>query len=276
MQLVAIYGGLYYICYGDFTFTEQLLLAANIIVVSGTFGFTIGHELGHRENTIEKILTYLLYQSMNMTYFRLEHNVGHHTNVATPNDPATSRYNESFYKFLPRTIIGSFLSPFKLERQRLKNASTFNKIFKNEMYICVASQIATAAAVFFIFGAKGLAFFLVMGFLCMCMLEVVNYIEHYGLVRQKGPSGRYERVKPCHSWNTNHKISNIFLFRLQRHSDHHANPQRPYQILRTFEDVPQMPFGYPLMVVIAVFPPLWFKLMNPRVLEARQKFNLAS
>ena len=213
---------------------------------------------------------------MNMTYFRLEHNVGHHTNVATPNDPATSRFNESFYRFLPRTLIGSLVHPYKHEIARLKNASFFEKVFYNKMNRNMFVQFVTAAVMYGLLGLKGMLVFLAIGFFCICMLEIINYIEHYGLVRQKSESGRYERVKPCHSWNANHKVSNIFLFRLQRHSDHHANPLRPYQVLRHFDNVPQMPFGYPAMVLMAAVPPLWFKVMNPLVLKARKDFNLAS
>ena len=276
IQLTLIYGGLYYIVTGDLALWEKFILAFNISLSSGALGFTLGHELGHKANKFEAFLTYLLYQSMNLMHFKLEHNVGHHTNVATYDDPATSRLNESFYSFFPRTVFGSYMSAFNYEQKRLKNKPLKERILSNHMYLLMVIQFLTNLTVYLLAGIEGLGFFLFISFITTAMLEVINYIEHYGLLRHKGKTGRYERVQPHHSWNANHKVSNIFLFRLQRHSDHHANPLRPYQILRDFEDVPQMPFGYPTMVLMALVPPLWKKVMNPKVYAVRKKFKLAS
>jgi alkane 1-monooxygenase len=276
VQLALIYGGVYYIVNTDLALWEKFMLAFNVSLSSGALGFTLGHELGHKANKFEAFLTHLLYQSMNLMHFKLEHNVGHHTNVATYNDPATSRLNESFYSFFPRTVFGSYMNSFDHEKKRLKSKSLTKRIFSNQMYMYMAIQLLTNLAVFLLTGIEGLGFFLFISFVTTAMLELINYVEHYGLLRHKTKTGRYEKVQPHHSWNTNHKISNIFLFRLQRHSDHHANPLRPYQILRHFDDVPQMPFGYPTMVLMALVPPLWKKTMNPKVYAVRKKFNLAS
>ena len=249
------------------------MLALNIAISCASIGFTIGHELGHKANKFESFLTDLLYQSMNLMHFKLEHNVGHHTNVATYNDPATSRLNESYYSFLPRTVIGSYMSAFRHERKNLKNQSLGKRICNNRMYRYIAIQLLTNVAVFMLTGFQGLAAFLFISFITISMLELINYVEHYGLLRHKTKNGRYEKVQPHHSWNTNHKVSNLFLFRLQRHSDHHANPTRPYQILRHFDDVPQMPFGYPTMILMALVPPLWKYVMNPKVYAVKKKIQ---
>ena len=274
MHLALIYGGVYYIQNTDQAVWEKIMLALNIAISCASIGFTIGHELGHKANKFESFLTDLLYQSMNIMHFKLEHNVGHHTNVATYNDPATSRLNESYYSFLPRTVFGSYMSAFRHERKNLKNQSLGQRIYNNRMYRYIAIQLLTNVAVFMLTGFQGLAAFLFISFITISMLELINYVEHYGLLRHKTKNGRYEKVQPHHSWNTNHKVSNIFLFRLQRHSDHHANPTRPYQILRHFDDVP-MPFAT-YKILMALVPPLWKYVMNPKVYAVRKKFKLAS
>jgi alkane 1-monooxygenase len=185
--------------------------------------------------------------------------------VATPDDPASSRYGEHFYEFLPRTVVGSLVSAVRLERER--NARLGRRFWRpgNELLNAWAMSVVLYAGLLGAFGwriAPWLALQAVMGF---CLLEVVNYIEHYGLLRQTRADGRYERCRPEHSWNANNTVSNLLLYQLQRHSDHHANPLRRYQSLRHFDDVPQLPTGYAGMILLAAVPPLWRRVMDPRV-----------
>ncbi|MFN8261706.1 MAG: alkane 1-monooxygenase [Chitinophagales bacterium] len=232
----------------------------------GALGINVAHELGHRSKKYEQTMSKLLLMTTCYMHFFIEHNRGHHKNVSTPLDPATSRFNESFYAFLPRTVFGSWMSAWHLEAHRLKKTKqAFWNPLHNEMLRFQIIQLAFTALIYVVFGWKGLVGFLAASFIGFTLLEIVNYIEHYGLMRKQMPNGSYEKVKPHHSWNSEHELGRIFLFELTRHSDHHFNPSRKYQILRHFDNAPQMPSGYLAMIPLALFPPLWFKVMNPLV-----------
>lgn len=234
----------------------------------GALGINVAHELGHRTKKYEQFMAKALLLSTLYMHFFIEHNRGHHKNVSTPLDPATSRFNESFYAFLPRTVIGSWRSAWHLETHRLQKLklSLWNPIH-NEMLRFQIIQIAFVLLIYFIFGWIGAVGFIAASVIGFTLLEIVNYIEHYGLQRQQLANGAYEKVKPHHSWNSAHEFGRILLFELTRHSDHHYNPSRKYQILRHFKDAPQMPSGYLAMMPLALVPPLWFKIMNPLVIK---------
>jgi alkane 1-monooxygenase len=200
-------------------------------------------------------------------HFHLEHNRGHHQKVSTPNDPASSRLGESFWEFLPRTVWGSVRSAVRLERERQGRLGQRFWSPRNELLNAWAMSVVLFGGLVAVFGpsiAPWLAVQAVVGF---CLLEVVNYIEHYGLLRQQRADGKYERCRPEHSWNASNVVSNLLLFQLQRHSDHHAFPTRRYQVLRHFDDVPQLPTGYAGMIVLATVPPLWRRVMDHRVVD---------
>jgi alkane 1-monooxygenase len=232
----------------------------------GALGINVAHELGHRSNKYEQFLSKALLLTSLYMHFFIEHNRGHHKNVSTPNDPATSRFNESFYAFLPRTVFGSWMSAWHLEAQRLsKMKQSFWNPLHNEMLRFQIIQLLFVAAIYLAFGWVGTVGFIASAIIGFSLLEIVNYIEHYGLLRKQLPNGSYEKVKPHHSWNSDHELGRIFLFELTRHSDHHFNPSRKYQILRHFDHAPQMPTGYLAMIPLALFPPVWFRIMNPLV-----------
>jgi alkane 1-monooxygenase len=249
---------------GDLGWFASLGLAATVGCVSG-IAINTAHELGHKRPALERWLAKVALAQPVYGHFQLEHNRGHHAKVATPDDPASSRYGEHFYEFLPRTVVGSLVSAVRLERER--NARLGRRFWRpgNELLNAWAMSAVLYAGLLGAFGwriAPWLALQAVMGF---CLLEVVNYIEHYGLLRQTRADGRYERCRPEHSWNANNTVSNLLLYQLQRHSDHHANPLRRYQSLRHFDDVPQLPTGYAGMILLAAVPPLWRRVMDPRV-----------
>ena len=200
-------------------------------------------------------------------HFFIEHNRGHHVRVATPEDPASSRLGESFWAFLPRTVVGSLRSRLGLEKRppRPRSASRTGRI-RNDVLNAWLMTVGLFAALAIAFGPVVLPYLLIQAVVGFSLLEVVNYLEHYGLLRQKKEDGRYERCRPEHSWNTNNIATNVLLYHLQRHSDHHANPTRRYQALRDFEEAPELPTGYAGMIVLAWFPPLWRRVMDPRVL----------
>jgi alkane 1-monooxygenase len=185
--------------------------------------------------------------------------------VSTPEDASSSRYNQSLYNFLPQAYVRNFMNAWKLEAERLKRKGQAPVSWRNELIWWYGISLLALVAFTVAFGWLGAAFFLGQSFIAFTLLEIVNYLEHYGLHRRKLDNGRYERTTPEHSWNSNYFLTNVFLFQLQRHSDHHAFAKRRYQVLRHHDIAPQLPAGYATMVVLACIPPLWRKVMNPRV-----------
>jgi alkane 1-monooxygenase len=233
----------------------------------GVFGINVAHELGHRINKTEQIMAKLLLLTSQYIHFFIEHNKGHHKNVATPEDPSSARYNETVFSFYPRTIILSYMSAWKIANadQTKKGRSAFN--WRNEMIHAQIIQIIFILLILFLFGWKIMLCYIAAAFIGILLLENVNYIEHYGLARQKTTSGNYERAMPHHSWNSNHVLGRLMLFELSRHSDHHYLASKKYQILRHHDNAPQMPTGYPGMMLLAHIPPIWFKIMNRKISE---------
>jgi alkane 1-monooxygenase len=234
-------------------------------LLCGIFGINVGHELGHRSSPFEKFLAKFLLLSSQYMHFYIEHNKGHHKRVATPEDPSSARLGEDVYRFFFRSVIFSYLSAWKIaNRDAAKKGSRFS-FLNNEMIRFTIIQLAFLAAIFFIFGWLVLLYYAVASAIGISLLETVNYIEHYGLSRRSLGDGKYERAMPAHSWNSNHVIGRIMLFELSRHSDHHYMASRKFQVLRHHDESPQMPTGYPGMMLLSMFPPLWFKVMNGRV-----------
>lgn len=240
------------------------LLLSTALVTSGA-GITIAHELMHRKSAFDRGLAEILMGLASYPHFCIEHVHGHHRNVATRADPATSRLGESVYAFLPRTVAGSLASAVHIERGRIARREIPWYSGRNRLLRYPTTMAATYAAVGFTFGWAGLAFYILQGVLAFGLLEVINYVEHYGLSRDPA-----ERVAPRHSWNANHRISNWWLFNLQRHADHHAHAARPYWKLRALEQGPQLPFSYPTLILMALVPPLWRAVMDPCVLASRR------
>jgi alkane 1-monooxygenase len=235
----------------------------------GILGINAAHELGHRPTKHEQLMSKLLLLSTLYMHFFIEHNRGHHKHVSTDLDPASSRYGETVYAFYGRTIFGSYRSAWQLEAERLKKKQLPFWSLKNEMLNFQLIQLILILLIGLVFGLTTLLFFIVGAFIGILLLETVNYIEHYGLRRkQKGES--YERTMPIHSWNSNHPLGRLILLELSRHSDHHYMASRKYQILRHFDESPQMPTGYPGMLLLSLVPPLWFKVMHKRIEQYKQ------
>ncbi len=262
------YAGLIFACVlwssGDLSTLGNVGLATTIGIVSG-IAINTAHELGHKRASIERWLSKVALAQSGYGHFFIEHNRGHHVRVATPEDPASARLGESFWAFLPRTVKGSLTSAIELERERLGRDGKGFWTAKNDLLSAWAMTVVLFGALAAIFGPVVLPYLLVQAVMGFCLLEVVNYLEHYGLLRGKREDGRYERTRPEHSWNSDNVASNVFLYHLQRHSDHHANPTRRYQALRHFEGLPELPSGYATMILLAYFTPLWRRVMDPRV-----------
>lgn len=234
-------------------------------LLCGTFGINVGHELGHRVNKFEQTLAKALLLTSLYMHFFTEHNKGHHKRVATPDDPSSARYGEPVYSFYFRTIIYSYLSAWHIASTdtRKKGRKAFS--IYNEMVQFTFIQLSFLTVLFFVFGGLVTLYFIAAAAIGILLLETVNYIEHYGLQRKVNEKGSYERAMPVHSWNSNHVIGRLMLFELSRHSDHHYLASRKYQLLRHHDDAPQMPTGYPGMMILSLLPPAWFHIMNPRI-----------
>lgn len=238
----------------------------------GVYGINVAHELGHRIKKYEQNMAKALLLTSQYMHFFIEHNRGHHNKVSTVEDPASSRYNEPIYVFWIRSVWGCYISAWKLEKFRLTKMGKPVLSLRNEMIVFQLIQLALVLTILFVFNWQTMLFYLASAAIGFLLLETVNYIEHYGLQRHKGEKF-FHKVLPVHSWNSNHPIGRGVLFELSRHSDHHFRANRKYQILKYHEDSPQMPTGYPGMMVLSLFPPLWFKVMNPRVHELKTKYD---
>jgi alkane 1-monooxygenase len=229
-------------------------------------GINAGHELGHKKSRLERWLARFALAPACYGHFVVEHVRGHHRDVATPEDPASARFGESYYRFMLREIPGAFRRAWRLERERLAALGRPALDPGNENLQAWSLSLVFWAALVAWLGPAVLAFMLLQSALAYSLLSAANYVEHYGLLRARGADGRYERPAPRHSWNSNRVVSNLMLYQLQRHADHHAWPARRYQCLRHFDEAPQLPTGYFGMFLVALLPPLWRHIMDPRVL----------
>jgi alkane 1-monooxygenase len=252
---------------------ERIGIFFGMGVLSGTIGINYAHELMHQKSRLERGLADLLLASVLYSHFRSEHLRVHHLHVGTPRDPVTARYNEGFHRFFPRVLRQCPQSAWKAEAAMLARRDLPATHLSNPFWRYAALQAAMLALALALGGWVGLGLFLVQAFTAIWQLELVNYIEHYGLTRRHLGAGRYEHVLPRHSWNADLKASNWLLINLQRHSDHHYKPDRRFPVLQTYteDQAPQLPFGYPLMTVAAMVPPLWKRIMNRRVKAWRRK-----
>jgi alkane 1-monooxygenase len=261
--------GALYLFLTSVDFTASIMDTAGRVVamglLCGTFGINAAHELGHRVNKFEQFLAKVLLLTSLYMHFFIEHNKGHHKHVATPEDPSTAFYKQNLYAFWIQTFVGTQRKAWQIATAEAKG-SLFN-----EMALFQLIQFSLLFAIYYFFGGFVLACFLMAAFIGAALLETVNYIEHYGLQRDFAKT-TYERVKPAHSWNSNHLLGRLTLFELSRHSDHHYLASRKYQILRHMEEAPQMPTGYPGMILLALFPPIWFKVMHRQM----ERFGIVS
>jgi alkane 1-monooxygenase len=266
---IPIVFGIFFFSLDKLAFTSSvsdiigIILSASIVMA--TNGINVGHELGHRKSIIARTCSKLLYLPCQYMHFYIEHNFGHHINVATPDDPATARYKQTLYSFWITSVVRTYVSAWKIQLKLLKVSKRNFFSIKNDMVFYTLFQITFLAFVYYNFGLYLTLLSVLMSVISFLFLETINYVEHYGLLRKKEPSGRYERVKPYHSWNSNHTIGRIVLYELTRHSDHHFKSSKKYQVLESLDDCPHLPYGYPTSILLSFIPPLWFSIMNPLV-----------
>jgi alkane 1-monooxygenase len=274
LNVVVVYGLIYFVLngiharlnYNNANNTLEIIgTIMSLGVVLGSNGINVAHELGHREKLWERILGKMLLIPSHYTHFFIEHNYGHHVHVSTPEDPSTAKYNQNLYAFWWQTVSGTYTKAWEIQKKLNGMNNTKWYGLKNDMFWFTIIQIGYLASIYFVFGKIGLVIAFFAGIVGLLLLETINYIEHYGLMRKKLESGRYERVTEKHSWNSNHVMGRIMLYELTRHSDHHYKAAKKYQVLEYHDVSPQMPFGYPTSMVMSLFPPLWFSIMNKRI-----------
>jgi alkane 1-monooxygenase len=267
VQFIALFYFLQSMTQNNLSSSDKVARVFTMGLLCGSFGINVGHELGHRVNKFEQTLAKLLLMTSLYMHFFIEHNKGHHKNVATPEDPSSARRGEMVYAFYFRTIIFSYISAWKIANEECVKKYQTKYSIHNEMLLAHFIQLALVLLIYFLFGGWITLYFLIAAFIGILLLETVNYIEHYGLSRKPTTDGKFERAMPHHSWNSNHIIGRLMLFELSRHSDHHYLASRKYQILRHHQNVPQMPTGYPGMMILSLFPPLWFFIMHKQILQ---------
>jgi alkane 1-monooxygenase len=268
LNLPMVYGIL---IYGMYTLVNDPLsnfeitgLILSLGIVLGTNGINVAHELGHRTTKSEQFLSKVLLLPSLYIHFFVEHNYGHHKNVATIEDPATARKNQTVYGFWITSVLGQYKNAWKVQGQLLRNHNASFFSLQNNMLYGLLVELLYLLTIFINVGWIGLSYAIAIAVVSVLLLETINYIEHYGLLR-KMVNGRYERVRTYHSWNSDHVVGRIVLYELTRHSDHHYRASKKYQILESKDESPRLPFGYPTSMLIALVPPLWFNLMNPKL-----------
>jgi len=275
IQVILLAGLLWYVPQADHLgIWEKIGLFFGMGVISGTIGINYSHELMHQKSSLERWMGDLLLASVVYGHFRSEHLRVHHLYVGTPRDPVSARYNEGFHRFYPRVLVQCLHSSWAAERAMLARRGLPVWHRSNPFWRYVGLEMGFVLLAVALGGWLGLGLFLLQAGVAIWQLELVNYIEHYGLTRRHLGGGKYEHVLPRHSWNAAHKASNWLLINLQRHSDHHYKPDRRFPLLQTYSeaDAPQLPFGYPVMTMVAMVPPLWKRVMNPRVRAWRRKY----
>lgn len=260
---------------GQWTSTEYWGHLISLGIVMGAGGINVAHELGHRSNIKEQLMAKLLLLPSLYMHFFIEHNRGHHRNVATLKDPATARFNENFYQFWWRSVSRSYMHAWQLDIQyHIRKGAKHHEFWKFDMFRYTLAQLVYLALIYTLFGWIALISATLAGVISFSLLELINYIEHYGMERKLKANGQFERVGLQHSWNSDKQLGRIVLYELTRHSDHHFRASKKYQLLESHEKSPNLPLGYPSSMLMALVPPLWFAVMNPRV-PGRVKHELA-
>jgi len=275
LQFVTLFGMIAYVApAAHLSGFEKIVIFVGVGVITGTIGINYSHELMHQKSKAERNMADLLLAMVLYSHFRSEHLLVHHRYVGTPRDPVTARYGEGFYRFYPRVLKECFVSAFEAERSMLARKELPWAHLSNPFWRYWGLQLCMLVLAVLCGGLTGFGLFLLQAGIAIWQLELVNYVEHYGLTRKHLGDGKYEHVQPRHSWNADHRMSNWLLINLQRHSDHHYKPDRRFPVLQTYEadEAPQLPYGYPVMTIIAMIPSLWRRVMNPRVKAWRTRY----
>ena len=259
---ITLFYGFYSFSYFDMQLYEYVGFALSLGILLATNAVNVAHELGHRNNTFDIFITRLLLLPCLYMHFTIEHNYGHHKNVATELDPATAKKGQTLYHFWITSVFGQYKNAWQIQLKLLKNKKASFVSLENNLLLFMIYQVLYLTTIFALFGGETLVLAFLVGVISFLFLETINYIEHYGL-RRKKIGDKFERVQNIHSWNSDHIMGRIILYELTRHSDHHFRASKKYQVLESLEDSPRLPFGYPMSMLLALLPPLWFACMHP-------------
>ena len=259
---ITLFYGFYSFSYFDMQLYEYVGFALSLGILLATNAVNVAHELGHRNNTFDVFITRLLLLPCLYMHFTIEHNYGHHKNVATELDPATAKKGQTLYHFWITSVFGQYKNAWQIQLKLLKNKKASFVSLENNLLLFMIYQVLYLTTIFALFGEETLVLAFLVGVISFLFLETINYIEHYGL-RRKKIGDKFERVQNIHSWNSDHIMGRIILYELTRHSDHHFRASKKYQVLESLEDSPRLPFGYPMSMLLALLPPLWFACMHP-------------
>ncbi|THD70012.1 alkane 1-monooxygenase [Robertkochia marina] len=265
MVYAIVFYTLYLLKFGEHTPLEIAGIIFSCGIAMGSNGINVAHELGHRPDRLSKTLAKVLLLPSLYMHFYVEHNFGHHLHAATKEDPATARFNQSVYSFWITSVLRQYRSAWQIQMRLLQQDNKGFFSLQNDMLWGGLLECVYLVLIGIMAGWQIALFAVIMALVSILMLETINYIEHYGLLRHKMNTGRYERVQTIHSWNSNHVMGRIMLYELTRHSDHHYRASKKYQLLDYHQESPQMPYGYPTSMVLSLFPPLWFRIMNPLI-----------
>ncbi len=275
IQFLLVFGALYYLTQiGQYSTSETLGIMFGIGVTTGTVGIVYAHELFHKPGRLERNCGDLLMALVLYGHFRTEHLLVHHPHVGTPRDTVTARYNEGFHRAFARTLLTGFNSAWRAEAAMLARKNRGAVHYSNPIWKYLILQAAFLVLAYLLAGWIGVGLFVFQAFIAVWQLELTNYVEHYGLTRKYLGDGKYERVMPHHSWDSAHQVSGLLLINLQRHADHHVHPMRRFPLLQIYDEteVPLLPTGYPPMTALAMVPPLWRRVFNPKVRAWRKQF----
>lgn len=273
VQIAVIAFALFTVATEALTVAEWVGIIASVGIMGGA-GINVAHELMHRPKKLDRALAEGIMACVSYTHFCVEHVYGHHRRVATKEDPATARLGDTVFGFVPRSVIGGYKSFLEIEKRLVARKSLGRFSLKDRRIRYAATSVFAYLVIGALLGWSALFFFVAQGIFAFCMLEVVNYLEHYGLERETTASGRYRKVEPIHSWSSPHRLTGLILFGLPRHADHHARASREYPVLRHFDEAPQLPLGYSGMMLVALVPPLWRMVMDPKVHAIRQEMDM--
>ena len=272
-QIVCLMASLIWVCGENITMGEFVGMTVGIGLTNGAVGIVVAHELMHKNSKFEQFLSQVLLMTVSYPHFFIEHIYGHHRNVATPIDPASAKSGDTFYTFYLKVIPGSFMSAWNIEKKKLQEKNMNVYSFSNKMIVYIMTELLLYSVIYIYFALPGLVFYVCQGIVAFTTLEIINYIEHYGLYRDEVKPGEYEKVQPYHSWNSGAIVTNHILLNLARHSDHHVNAKKLYQTLRHEESAPQLPLGYASMFLLALVPPIWFKVMDPKIKKWKAQYK---
>jgi len=273
VHLLLLLWGMHELWARTFDLASLSLLTSLAVLCFSSSSAPVGHELIHKRSALEKWSGNLVFNSICFPTFNIEHLRGHHVYSGTPLDADTADKGQNYYRFVLRTVPLQFKRGVELEAIRLSKAGLGFWHWKNELLRHCGVSALILVLMLALFDLKGLLIYLVYSALAICSLEMIQYMSHYGLKRKNLPGGGYAKMQRLHSWNSNGGLTDLLSVSIQKHSAHHEMPSEYFSALDIDQGSSLLPFSYYLMFAVALFPPLWFKIMDPRVEDVMARYE---